>query len=62
MLRSTTQVSISELYMERSTRKVDFLKVKNLDILGGYGKRNKKNISKRLGNKRKTCIQWNIII
>ncbi|XOD66874.1 MAG: hypothetical protein ACMUEL_02265 [Flavobacteriales bacterium Tduv] len=50
--RSTEQISFSELYMERSTKRSKFFqKVKNLDSLGRDGERNKKNISKRPGNK-----------
>ncbi|XOD66912.1 MAG: hypothetical protein ACMUEL_02490 [Flavobacteriales bacterium Tduv] len=57
MLRSPVQISFSELYMERSTRRSDFFqKVKNLDPLERNRKRNKKNISKSPGNKRPTCI------
>ncbi|XOD67446.1 MAG: hypothetical protein ACMUEL_05730 [Flavobacteriales bacterium Tduv] len=41
---------------------MSFQKVKYLDPMGRYGERNKKNISKRLGNKRLTCLQWNIVI
>ncbi|XOD67382.1 MAG: hypothetical protein ACMUEL_05325 [Flavobacteriales bacterium Tduv] len=40
MLRSTAQIRISELYMERSTRRGEFLKDKQLDPLGsGWGKK-----------------------
>ncbi|XOD67411.1 MAG: hypothetical protein ACMUEL_05505 [Flavobacteriales bacterium Tduv] len=63
MLRSTEQISFSELYMERSTRRSEFFKkLKTLIHWEVYGKRNKKNISKRSGNKRPTCLQWNIVI
>ncbi|XOD67695.1 MAG: hypothetical protein ACMUEL_07180 [Flavobacteriales bacterium Tduv] len=52
MLRSTAQISFSEIYMECSTRRSDFFKRLNTLIpLGMNGERNKKNISKRPGNK-----------
>ncbi|XOD66888.1 MAG: hypothetical protein ACMUEL_02335 [Flavobacteriales bacterium Tduv] len=63
MLRSTAQIIFSELYMKRSTRRSEFFqKVKHLDPLGRDGERNKKNISKKIENKRTTCLQWNIVI
>ncbi|XOD67274.1 MAG: hypothetical protein ACMUEL_04720 [Flavobacteriales bacterium Tduv] len=53
MLSSTAQISFSELYMERSTRRSDFFKrLKTSDPLERDGKRNKKNMSKRSENKR----------
>ncbi|XOD66934.1 MAG: hypothetical protein ACMUEL_02625 [Flavobacteriales bacterium Tduv] len=41
---------------------VSFQKVKHLDPLGKNGERNKKNISKKPGNKRPICLQWNIVV
>ncbi|XOD67452.1 MAG: hypothetical protein ACMUEL_05770 [Flavobacteriales bacterium Tduv] len=58
MLRSTEQISFSELYMERSTRRSDFFKrLKILIYLEVDGERNKKNISKITRNKKLTCLQ-----
>ncbi|XOD66788.1 MAG: hypothetical protein ACMUEL_01755 [Flavobacteriales bacterium Tduv] len=43
--------------MERSTRRIVFFKRLNTLIYWEVdGKRNKKNISKRLGNKRPICL------
>ncbi|XOD68130.1 MAG: hypothetical protein ACMUEL_09805 [Flavobacteriales bacterium Tduv] len=53
MLRITAQINFSKLYMERSSKRSEFFqKVKTLIQWKVYGKRNKKNILKRPGNKR----------
>ncbi|XOD67435.1 MAG: hypothetical protein ACMUEL_05655 [Flavobacteriales bacterium Tduv] len=52
MLRIIEQISFSELYMERSTKRSEFFqKIKHLDSLGRDGERNKKNILKNQGIK-----------
>ncbi|XOD66974.1 MAG: transposase [Flavobacteriales bacterium Tduv] len=52
MLRSTAQISFSELYMERSTRRSEFFKrLYTLIHWEMYGEKNKKNTSKRPGIK-----------
>ncbi|XOD68022.1 MAG: hypothetical protein ACMUEL_09160 [Flavobacteriales bacterium Tduv] len=63
MLISTSQINFSELYMERFSRRSEFFKRLNTLIHREVnGKRNKKNRSKKSGDKRSTCLQWNIVI
>ncbi|XOD67551.1 MAG: hypothetical protein ACMUEL_06340 [Flavobacteriales bacterium Tduv] len=46
MLKRITQLCFSELYMERSTIRSYFFKVKNINPLGRDRERNKKYIKK----------------
>ncbi|XOD67632.1 MAG: hypothetical protein ACMUEL_06825 [Flavobacteriales bacterium Tduv] len=58
----STALNFSELYIKRSTKRSDFLKrLKTLIHWEGM-KKNKKNISKKSGNKRTIFLQWNIVI
>ncbi|XOD68078.1 MAG: hypothetical protein ACMUEL_09485 [Flavobacteriales bacterium Tduv] len=62
MLRSAAQISFSELYIDSSTRRSDFFKkLKTLMHREGMEKEIRKYI-KKPGNKRPTCLQWDIVI
>ncbi|XOD67347.1 MAG: hypothetical protein ACMUEL_05120 [Flavobacteriales bacterium Tduv] len=52
MLRINAQLSFSERYMEHSTKRSEFFKRLNTVIHSEGMEKNKKNISKRRGNKR----------
>ncbi|XOD67701.1 MAG: hypothetical protein ACMUEL_07210 [Flavobacteriales bacterium Tduv] len=63
MFRSTAEVSFSELYMERSTKRNDFFKMlKTGDPLGKDREGNNKNYQKGQGTNGQPAYSGNIVI